>query len=169
MTEPKLYQYFANTVNLLTSCNQAGKVNVMACEWTMNVSFTPFKILCVVGIETLTHAYITESKEFGVNLCADTQASLANFAGNVSGRDVDKLSESGFAGLIYASTHIKPPLIRGCILNAECVVEEIFPMGEYTGFLGLSLAETVDTEAKPLFYHQRKYFQLGAQILKPQK
>lgn len=169
MTEPKLYQYFANTVNLLTSINQEGKVNVMACEWTMNVSFNPFKILCVVGMETLTHANITESKEFGVNLCADTQASLANFAGNVSGRDVDKLSESCFAGLIYASTHIKPPLIRGCILNAECVVEEIFPMGEYTGFLGLSLAATVDTEAKPLFYHQRKYFQLGAQIPKPQK
>lgn len=144
-------------------------MNVMACEWTMNVSFDPFKVLCVVGTETLTHAYITESKEFGVNLCSDTQASLANFVGNISGRDVDKLPDPRFEGLVYASTHIKPPMIRGCILNSECVVEEIFPMGEYTGFLGLSLATTVDTEAKPLFYHQRKYFQLGAQIPKPQK
>jgi hypothetical protein len=42
-------------------------------------------------------------------------------------------------------------------------------MGEYTGFLGLSLAARVDAEAKPLFYHKRKYFQLGAQIPKPQK
>ena len=169
MNAPKLYQYFATTVNLLTSCNQEGKVNVMACEWTMNVSFNPFKVLCVVGMDKLTHAYITESKEFGVNLCADTQASLSNFVGNISGRDVDKLSESYFAGLVYASTHIKPPLIRGCILNAECVVEEMFQMGEYTGFLGLSLATTVDTEAKPLFYHRGKYFQLGAQIPKLQK
>lgn len=169
MNVPKLYQYFATTVNLLTSCNQAGNVNVMACEWTMNVSFDPFKILCVVGRDKLTHDYITETKEFGVNLCADSQASLYNFVGNVSGRDVDKLSESCFEGLVYASTHIKPPLIRGCILNAECVVEEIFPMGEYTGFLGLSLATTVDAQAKPLFYHKSKYFQLGAQIPKPQK
>ena len=169
MNEPKLYQYFATTVNLLTSCNQAGKANVMACEWTMNVSFDPFKILCVVGVESLTHAYITETKEFGVNMCADTQASLSNFVGNVSGRDVDKLADPCFAGLLYAATHIKPPLIRGCVLNAECVVEAIFPMGEYTGFLGLSLAATVDAEAKPLFYHKRKYFQLGAQIPKPQK
>src|SRR5262245_24078367 len=169
MNAPKLYQYFATTVNLLTSCNQAGKVNVMACEWTMNVLFNPLKVLCVVGIDSLTHTYIIETKEFGVNLCADTQASLSNFVGNVSGRDVDKLSESSFAGLVYAATHIKPPLIRGCILNAECVVEEVFQMGEYTGFLGLSLATTVDTEAKPLFYHRGKYFQLGAQIPKPQK
>ena len=169
MTASKLYQYFANTVNLLTSCNQDGKVNVMACEWTMNVSFAPFKILCVVGIESLTHANITESKEFGVNLCADTQASLSNFVGNISGRDVDKLSESSFTNLVYPSTHIKPPLIRGCILNAECVVEEVFQMGEYTGFLGLALTTTVDTEAKPLFYHRGQYFQLGAQIPKPQK
>jgi flavin reductase (DIM6/NTAB) family NADH-FMN oxidoreductase RutF len=168
MNAPKLYQYFATTVNLLTSCNKEGKVNVMAYEWTMNVSFTPFKVLCVVGINTLTHSYITESKEFGVNLCADVQASLSNFVGNVSGRDIDKLSESRFAGLVYASTHIKPPLIRGSILNAECIVEEMFQMGEYTGFLGLSLATTVDTEAKPLFYHRGKYFQLGAQIPKPQ-
>jgi flavin reductase (DIM6/NTAB) family NADH-FMN oxidoreductase RutF len=169
MNAPKLYQYFATTVNMLTSCSQEGKVNVMACEWTMNVSFNPFKVLCVVGIDKLTHSYMTESKEFGVNLCADTQASLSNFVGNVSGRDVDKLSESCFEGLLYASTQIKPPLIRGCILNAECVVEEMFPMGEYTGFLGLSLATTVDPEAKPLFYHRGKYFQLGAQIPKPQK
>jgi flavin reductase (DIM6/NTAB) family NADH-FMN oxidoreductase RutF len=169
MNAPKLYQYFATTVNLLTSCNQEGKVNVMACEWTMNVSFNPLKVLCVVGINKLTHSYITESREFGVNLCADTQASLSNFVGNVSGRDVDKLSESCFAGLVYASTQIKPPLIRGCILNAECVVEEIFQMGKYTGFLGLSLATTVVPEAKPLFYHRGKYFQLGAQIPKTQK
>src|SRR5215813_13192447 len=133
MNAPKLYQYFAMTVNLLTSCNREGKVDVMACEWTMNVSFDPFKILCVVGTDKLTHDYITESKEFGVNLCADTQASLSNFVGNISGRDIDKLSETYFAGLVYASTHIQPPLIRGCILNAECVVEAVFPMGEYTG------------------------------------
>jgi flavin reductase (DIM6/NTAB) family NADH-FMN oxidoreductase RutF len=83
---------------------------------------------------------------------------------------VDKLSQdSYFAGLVYPSTHIRPPLIRGCLLNAECVVEEIFQMGEYTGFLGLSLTTTVDAEAKPLFYHRGKYFQLGAQIPKPQK
>lgn len=169
MNPPKLYQYFATTVNLLTSCNQEGKVDVMACEWTMNVSFDPFRILCVVGTDKLTHDYIAETKEFGVNLCADTQASLSHFVGNVSGRDVDKLSDASLAGLIYASTHIKPPLIRGCLLNAECVVEDLFTMGEYTGFLGLALATTVDTEAKPLFYHKGKYFQLGAQIPKPQK
>jgi flavin reductase (DIM6/NTAB) family NADH-FMN oxidoreductase RutF len=168
MNPPKLYQYFATTVNLLTSCNQAGNVNVMACEWTMNVLFNPLKVLCVVGIDSLTHAYIAETKEFGVNLCAEAHASLSNFVGNVSGRDVDKLSEACFEGLVYASTHIKPPLIRGCILNAECVVEDIFPMGEYTGFLGVSRATAVDTEAKPLFYHRGKYFQLGAQIPKPQ-
>ncbi|MEO8397328.1 MAG: flavin reductase family protein [Chloroflexota bacterium] len=168
MNAPKLYQYFATTVNLLTSCNRDGKVNVMACEWTMNVSFNPFKVLCVVGTDKLTHTYITESKEFGVNLCADTQASLSHFVGDVSGRDVDKLSDSGFAGLVYDSTHIKPPMIRGCILNAECVVEEMFQMGKYTGFLGLSRATTVDTEARPLFYHRGKYFQLGAQIPKSQ-
>ena len=135
----------------------------------MNVSFDPFKIMCVVGTDKLTHTYIMETKEFGVSLCADTQASLSHFAGDVSGRDIDKLSDACFEGLVYASTHIKPPLIRGCILNAECVVEEIFPMGEYTGFLGLSLATTVDAEAKPLFYHKGKYFQLGAQIPKPSK
>jgi len=168
MNAPKLYQYFATTVNLLTSCNQEGKVNVMACEWTMNVSFDPFKVLCVVGTDKLTHAYMMENPEFGVNLCADTQASLSNFVGNISGRDLDKLAESRFAGLIYASTHIKPPLIRGCILNAECVLEDIFQMGEYSGFLGLARAVTVDSEAKPLFYHRGKYFQLGAQIPKPQ-
>jgi flavin reductase (DIM6/NTAB) family NADH-FMN oxidoreductase RutF len=169
MNTPKIYQYFATTVNLLTSCNQEGKFNVMACEWTMNVSFTPLRVLCVVGIDKLTCEYITETREFGVNMCADTQASLSHYVGDISGREEDKLSDASLEALVYPSTHIKSPLIRGCVLNAECVVEEIVQMGKYTGFIGLSLATTVDNEAKPLFYHKGKYFQLGAQIPKPQK
>src|SRR5437868_11572371 len=101
MKTPKLYQYFATTVNLLTSCNHEGKVNVMACEWTMNVSFDPLKVMCLLSSDKLTHEYITETREFGVNLCADTQSSLSHFAGDVSGREVDKLSDSSFAGLVY--------------------------------------------------------------------
>jgi flavin reductase (DIM6/NTAB) family NADH-FMN oxidoreductase RutF len=169
MKTPRLYQYFATTVNLLTSCNREGKVNIMACEWTMNISFNPLKIMCVVGLDKLTHEYITETREFGVNMCADTQASLSHFVGDVSGRDMDKLSDADFRGLVYPATHIKSPLIRGCVLNAECTLEETFQLGEYTAFVGLSLATTVSDEAQPLFYHKGRYFQIGAQIPKPQK
>ena len=169
MKTPKLYQYFATTVNLLTSCNREGKINIMACEWTMNVSFNPLKVMCVVGLDKLTHEYITETREFGVNMCADTQASISHFVGDVSGRDIDKLSEADIAALVYPATHIKSPLIRGCVLNAECTVEDIFQLGEYTAFVGVSLATTVNDDVQPLFYHKGKYFQLGAQIPKPQK
>ncbi len=167
MSEPKIYQYFATTVNLLTSCNDEGKANIMACEWTMNVSFEPLKVMCLVHIDNLTHAYITSTREFGVNLCSDTQASLANFAGDVSGRDVDKLADTCFAGIVYSATRIKPPMISGCLLNVECILEEVLEIGEYTAFVGLSVAIHANPQVQPLFYHRGKYFGLGSHIAKP--
>lgn len=169
MSEPKIYQYFATTVNLLTSCNELGKINVMACEWTMNVNFEPLRVMCLIQSDCLTCEYINSTREFGVNMCSDQQASLANFTGNISGRDLDKLADGRIADMVYPAAKIKPPMIQGCVMNVECVVENVIEMGKYTSFIGISVATRVDPELKPLFYHKGKYFGLGNQLPNPKR
>jgi len=163
-----VYKWFTTTVALITSSSSVWpRPNVMACEWTMNVSWEPLRIMSLIYQGDFTHQLVLSSGEFGVNLCSETQAALANFAGNISGRDCDKLSDPLFAGRLYPATHIKAPMIQGCILNAECVVEQTIELEDYTAVIGRALISRFDPNLKPLLYHQGKFFRLGDRIPKP--
>lgn len=139
----------------------------MACEWTMTVSYRPLRIMAVVNQRDLTHELITAGGEFGVNFCSDQQAGLASYGGNASGHQEAKLTNPRFAEQIYAASKIKPPMLRGCILNVECVVEQSIVIGDYTAFIGRAVAGRANAKLKPLLYHQGKFFHLGEQISKP--
>ena len=39
----------------------------------------------------------------------------------------------------------------------------------YTGFIGRVVAAEINEQAKPLLYHQGKYFTLGSQIIRQQQ
>jgi flavin reductase (DIM6/NTAB) family NADH-FMN oxidoreductase RutF len=163
--EPR--QLFATTVALLTSQVDGGLPNVMACEWTLNVCWRPLKIMCVVHSADLSHELISASGEFGMNLCADTQATLSHVAGSMTGRSLDKLADLAFAHATYPASRIRAPMIRGCVLNAECRVEQTVALGEYTGFVGRAVAMRVNPRLSPLVYHRGRYFELGSAIAKP--
>lgn len=168
-TQPELppYKYFASTVALITSYSPQHGANVMACEWTMCVSWEPILVMSLIAQSDYTHEIILASREFGVNMCSDQQATLANLAGRSSGRDTNKFALPEFAEARYPATQIQAPLISGCVLNAECVIDEMRPMGEYTAFIGRALTVQVNPEALPLIYHRRTYFRIGRLIPKP--
>ena len=159
-------QCFATTVALITSHNTEYGSNVMACEWTMNISWQPLRIMAVINHQEFTHGLITSNQEFGVNLCSDQQALLAHFAGTISGRDQKKLEAPIFTNLLYPGTRIKAPMIRGCLLNAECTVEQTVELGSHTAFIGRVVAVRIHPKAHPLFYHQGMFFSLGNHIPK---
>jgi flavin reductase (DIM6/NTAB) family NADH-FMN oxidoreductase RutF len=153
-------------VALITSAAEGIGHNVMACESTSTVSMRPLRILSVIERTCYTHELVTASGEFGVNLCADKQADLSSFAGNSHGRDVAKLADPRFAEHVYPAKRIGAPMLRGCVINLECVVEQTIDLGTHTGFVGRAVAGKVNRDARPLLYHQGRYFGLGAHIAK---
>jgi flavin reductase (DIM6/NTAB) family NADH-FMN oxidoreductase RutF len=161
-----IHKYFASTVTLITSHSEIHGANIMACEWVMNISYRPLKILAVINQSDLTHEIILASREFGVNLCSDNQATLSHLAGISSGRDCDKLALPHFAQAAYPAAHIRTTMIQGCVLNAECVVEQAIPMGDYTGFVGRAVAARANKKLHPLLYHKGMYFSIGNRIPK---
>lgn len=156
-----LHKYFASSITLITSAAPGRTPNVMACEWTMNVSYQPLLVLALVERADYTHELITASGEFGVNRCSSAQTGLVDFAGRNTGWKVDKLDAPEFAGLVYQGKKISAPMIKGCVLNLECVVEQTTEIGDYTAFVGRAVAARRDDEADPLVYFRGKYFHLG--------
>ncbi|MBI3443726.1 flavin reductase family protein [Candidatus Woesebacteria bacterium] len=157
---------FVTNVGLITSNGPYGH-NVMACEWTHHISYTPFLILVCIGPNKATFTNIKESKEFGVNIAASDQNSVASIVGNNSGKTVDKIKVLEELGLIfYGASKIDTLMIEGAAMNAECKLIKFVEIGDHPLFIGEALT-MVEVEKKPLIYHDGKYWMHGDQIKKP--
>ncbi len=144
------FRAFTTGCALITTDGPEGP-NVMAAEWTFNVSYDPFLILVSIDPANRTHDLIREAKEFGVNLVSEDQIAAMAFAGHYSKADTDKLSSELFE--VLPGTRIKAPMIGGSLLRAECRLVQEIPMGDHTGFLGEVVDFSVDSERKPIVLH----------------
>lgn len=163
-----LYKCFASTVSLITSRGETGRTNIMACEWTMLVCHKPLLIMSVIHKDDLTHEHIMTSKEFGVNVCSERQAALVRLAGNTSGREYDKMSDPLITKVLTPASRINAPMIRGCLLNIECVIEQTLSIHTHTAFIGRAVAARYNPERRPLIYHQGRFAHLGEWFPKPE-
>lgn len=163
-----LPRYFTSTVSLITSRGETGQTNIMACEWTMFVCYQPLLMMCVIGTQDLTHEYILQSKEFGVNVCAEQQIALVRLAGNISGRDYDKMSDPLMTKVLTPAARIAPPMVRGSLLTLECVLEQTLNIHTHTAFIGRAVAARYTPQRRPLIYHQGRFARLGEWFARPE-
>lgn len=157
---------FISNVGLITSDGPNG-LNVMACEWTNQISYRPGLIVISIGRKNATHENIEKTKEFGVNICATDQNVLSNVAGGNHAWDVDKISvlkDLGFK--FYKAEKIKALMIEGAALNAECKLVKTIDIGDHTIFIG-EIQEMKITDKEPVIYYQGKYWKIGDDISKP--
>ncbi len=145
------YRQFTTTVGLITTHGSRGP-NVMAAEWTFNISYDPFLISVHIDPTEATHGAIVETGEFGVNLLAEDQVVAMGFAGHFSKYDIDKLSSEVFE--TYPAKRIRAPMIRGAILNAECRLIQRLTLGDHTAFVGEVVEFSVDKSKGPVVLHR---------------
>ena len=81
-------KYFVTGVSMITSTGPLGH-NVMAAEWTMQISYDPLLIAVFVHQSAATFKNIKKTKEFGVNVATDEQTSLVNIAGGYSRSEIE--------------------------------------------------------------------------------
>jgi flavin reductase (DIM6/NTAB) family NADH-FMN oxidoreductase RutF len=151
---------FTTGVALITTAGSKGP-NVMAAEWTFNVSYNPFLISVHIEEGEATHAAIVETGEFGVSMCAEEQVVAMAFAGHFTGSETDKISSDAFETI--PATKIKAPLIRGSLFTAECRVVQRVEMGDHTAFVGEVVAFSAEAERKPVVLHRGAHH-LGPRI-----
>ncbi|MBI2233271.1 MAG: flavin reductase family protein [Candidatus Aenigmarchaeota archaeon] len=157
---------FVTNVGLITSNGPYG-YNIMAAEWTHQVSYSPGLIMVNVGFNKATEANITNTKQFGVSLAAFDQDVAASISGGSSGKDVDKIKVLKELGTeFYKGKKIDALMVKGAVLNIECKLLKMEKLGDHTMIVGEAL-EASANEKKPLIYHRGKYWHLGVQMQKP--
>ncbi len=102
------------------------------------VSFFSFKPP-IVGIDIMEKRYsyqlIRETMDFTLNLPSVEQLDVTHYIGTVSGRDVDKLNETGLTPV--KGTHVSSSWIKEFPVSVECrVIETIDLIGSSVWFLG---------------------------------
>ena len=155
-------KYFVTGVSMITSTGPLGH-NVMAAEWTMQISYTPLLIAVFIHQSAATFKNIKKTKEFGVNVVTDEQTSLVNIAGGYSRTEIDKLKVRNHFKLLK-SRYIKASMISGCIINAECRLIAMKKLGDHTMMVGKVISIKYNKTKKPLVYHIGKYHRIGSVI-----
>ena len=158
----KAQRHFVTGVSMITSNGYFGK-NVMAAEWTMQISYDPLLIAIFLHESSVTLKNIRETREFGVNVASDKQSTLVNIAGGYSGSEIDKLKVKN-SFIFLKSKYIKSPIIANCAINAECQLFFIKKIGDHIMVVGKVLAIRYDETKKPLLYHTGRYYQIGSLI-----
>ena len=157
---------FVNNVGLITSNGPNGH-DIMACEWTFHVSYSPGLIAVSIHRPDATHENIKKTKEFGVNLGASDQNALSSIAGGSHGQDVDKigaLKELGYK--FFKAKKIDVMMVEGAAMNAECKLYKQIKLGDHTTFVG-EVVNLYPVGKEPIVYHAGKYWKLENQVTKP--
>lgn len=153
---------FVTNVGLITSNGPYGQ-NIMACEWTHHISYSPGLIAVCISPNDATHANIEKTREFGVSLCSTEQNVLSSISGGSTGKEVDKigaLKELGFK--FFKAKKIDVLMVEGAALNLECKLAKKIKLGDHTMFVGEVVESYPPLNKEPLVYHGQKYWRLGA-------
>ncbi|MFX0082249.1 MAG: flavin reductase family protein [Candidatus Hodarchaeota archaeon] len=121
--EPDEYiEYFDGNAALMVTMDKKGKCNVMALDWKKITEIEGYPVIrAQVAYSRYTYTLLTEGiNEFTINIPSEKTYHAVNIAGFHSGRNVDKISESGLITIPGKNT--KVPTIKNCILNYECKI-----------------------------------------------
>ena len=165
---------FPCPVVLVTCVDSKGKPNIITLAWVGTVCSN----LPMLGLGIRPHRYsyglIERSGEFVVNIPTKDILKETDFCGTVSGKDVDKFSQTGLTP--EPAEKVKPPLIKECPVNIECLVKKKIPLGVHHLFLGEIVHVHVDqnilnekgridfNRASPFVYNQGEYWSLNRKI-----
>ena len=165
---------FPCPVVLVTSIDSNGKANIITLAWAGTICSDPPVI--GLGIRPHRHSYklIEEAGEFVVNIPTTKILRETDFCGMVSGKDIDKFSETNLTPEL--AEKVKPPLIHECPVNIECILKQKIPFGVHHLIIGEVVSVHVDqeildengridfTKISPFVYNQGEYWSLKKKI-----
>jgi nitroreductase len=123
---------------------------------------------------TYSHASVTESGAFTVNIPSSDMVKYVDYAGRFSGRDVDKFKETGLTPV--RAEFVNAPYIKEFPIVIECELTEFHDLGSHRQFIGkiidvkadeaiLDANGRVDVSLlNPLIYAGGNYYETGAFI-----
>jgi len=131
--------FFPRPVLLLSTRATAGKDNIITVSWAGVACSTPPMLTVSLRKSRHSHAVVSATREFVVNIPTSKQREAVEVCGTSSGRDADKFTAARLSRL--PSSVVAAPLIAECPINLECQVKHMLPLGSHDLFV----AEIVKT------------------------
>ena len=158
---------FVTNVGLITSDGPHGP-NIMAAEWTYQMSYDPGLIAVSIGPQKATAENIDESKMFGVCIATEQQNAVSSIAGGSSGKKVNKIEALKDMGFTFSKgKELDLLMIDDAALHVECKLVDAVTRGDHTIFIGEAVHIEHFEGRQPLLYHDGQYFGLGDPLPKP--
>ncbi len=159
---------------LVGTYDDEGKANIMTAAWGGICCSDPPCVTVSLRKATHSHAAIKARGAYTVSIPSEAQAAGADYAGIVSGRDVDKFAACGWTPV--RSELVDAPYVGEAPLVVECRLLHILEIGLHTQFVGEILDVKADeavlgakgypdiTKVKPLIWDtaHRGYYGIGA-------
>jgi flavin reductase (DIM6/NTAB) family NADH-FMN oxidoreductase RutF len=158
-------------VILVTSVDEQGKSNIITLAWVGTVASKPPQAAVAIRPGRYSHAVISRTQEFAINIPTENLLPAVDQCGHVSGTRTDKFAQTGLTP--EPASQIQPPLIAECPVNLECKLTQTIPLGSHDLFIGEIVAVHVDEElldehgpidyskAKAVAYLGNEYWSLG--------
>jgi flavin reductase (DIM6/NTAB) family NADH-FMN oxidoreductase RutF/nitroreductase len=161
---------------VIGSYDKEGKPNIMTAAWIGICNSHPLSIAVSMRPATYSYHNVTHSKSFTVNIPSSALAKYVDYAGRLSGKDVDKFKETGLTPI--KAEFVNAPYIKEFPIVIECELTEYHDLGSHRQFIGkvidvkadeaiLDTADRVDVNLlKPLIYAGGNYYETGRFLAK---
>jgi flavin reductase (DIM6/NTAB) family NADH-FMN oxidoreductase RutF len=130
---------------VLVTSRWHGNDNVMPLAWAAPLALEPPLVGIAVHPSRHTHDMINKAQEFALNIPGRDLLNHTHYFGLVTGREIDKLDAARLP--TFTARKIDARLMEHCLGWIECGVEEAYPMGDHTLFVGRVVAVQVEDEA----------------------
>lgn len=161
---------------VMVSCGDAeDNYNIITVAWTGTICSDPPMCYISVRKERHSHAIISRTREFVINITTEALAKATDWCGVKSGKDYNKFKEMKLTP--EPAQIVSAPLIAQSPLNIECQVTEIKELGSHDMFIAKVVAINADesfidngtgafqlNHASPVAYSHGKYYTLGEKI-----
>jgi len=167
---------YPTPVFIVGTYDSNGKPNVMAASWGGICCTTPPCVAVSLRKATYTYGCLMDRKAFTISLPSETYIKEADYFGNISGRETDKLADTGLTAI--KSDLVDAPYVKEFPFILECKVIQIHEIGRHTQFIGEILDIKADESVlnrhsrpnieliKPFLYapDQGEYYSIGRQL-----
>jgi len=128
-------------VLIVGTYDKEGKPNAMTAAWGGICCSKPPCVTVSLRKATYTYGNILEQKAYTLNIPSEKHVKEADYFGMVSGKSVDKFSETGLTPV--RSELVEAPYVEDFPIILECRLLHTFEIGLHTQFIG----EIMDVKA----------------------
>jgi len=114
--------------------DEDGKYNPITLEWFMRTSINPLMFAISIGHTRYSYKCFQKNRFFNLVFPSKQQSKETILFGSKSGRDMDKLAESGLN--YFAGRLAKYPIIKDAAAVYECKIVTQVRSGDHTIFVG---------------------------------